>query len=470
MDTQKLTPTLNDQEIRENIDALKSGGLPDDQIQQYVDNYQKGSDGNYVLKGSVQTQPKKTFGEKVANTIESIFPGKVTGEALGAQSVKGDVLAGKTGAVPVDYSKLSPAALERLKEKGVPTNEADQRREVASKIESPNALQVAGDLGQAALSVAAPGVGEELGIGGRIAANAALGAGIGSTGAIAEGKSAGDVIKEGIVGGALGGGVSAAGEGLNKIAEHLPNWFVKKALPKLNPENAEFATQTLNAGSIKSNLEKSNLAVKSSGNAINSILNHPQYTEEVGNIESIIPEVSKHLPNAGLDDSAIIETIKSLAPKNATLVDRLAKGTLNISEQNTLRQELDKGIYPSIADKINPKLSFDKSIGKIIADGLRNNVQSTAKETIPLFEQYSKEINLNQALAVAKAKIAKGTPISLYDLTAGIGGGIPGIIVERVARTPAALVSAAKVIPKVVSTVSKTGKILKAPILKQVTK
>ncbi len=46
----KLAPTLNEQQLKENIDALLKGGLSQDQVQQYVNNYSKSSDGNYTLK------------------------------------------------------------------------------------------------------------------------------------------------------------------------------------------------------------------------------------------------------------------------------------------------------------------------------------------------------------------------------------------------------------------------------------
>ena len=47
-----LTPTLNDSQIKENIDALLKQDVSRDKIQNYVDNYYKASDGNYVLKSS----------------------------------------------------------------------------------------------------------------------------------------------------------------------------------------------------------------------------------------------------------------------------------------------------------------------------------------------------------------------------------------------------------------------------------
>lgn len=57
----KLTPQLNDVQIRQNIDALKKQGLATDQIQSYVNNYTKSSNGTYVLKN--QPAPVETVAE-----------------------------------------------------------------------------------------------------------------------------------------------------------------------------------------------------------------------------------------------------------------------------------------------------------------------------------------------------------------------------------------------------------------------
>ena len=45
-----LTPTLTLSQLKENIDALGKGGMASSDIQTYVNNYARGSDGNYALK------------------------------------------------------------------------------------------------------------------------------------------------------------------------------------------------------------------------------------------------------------------------------------------------------------------------------------------------------------------------------------------------------------------------------------
>lgn len=52
MDLSKLTPTLTEEQIKQNIDVLQKGGTSNDKIQSYVNMYKKGTNGNYVLNSS----------------------------------------------------------------------------------------------------------------------------------------------------------------------------------------------------------------------------------------------------------------------------------------------------------------------------------------------------------------------------------------------------------------------------------
>lgn len=58
-----LTSTLNDTQIKQNIDALQKQGVSNDKIQSYVNNYQKGLDGNYTLKKP--TTSKQTASDQI---------------------------------------------------------------------------------------------------------------------------------------------------------------------------------------------------------------------------------------------------------------------------------------------------------------------------------------------------------------------------------------------------------------------
>ncbi len=391
-----------------------------------------------------QVEQKPDYLAQEAKVANAIFPGKQVGQAIGTAAGAigtkiGDLIHGTNNSKYYDLS-------------------------------APKPLQVAGDIAQGALTVAAPGIGSEGNVGTKIASNALLGAGIGGTGAIAEGKNANDVANSTGEGALLGTAVTGAGETLSGLVKNIPSWFIKKALPKLESGNTDFALKNLDVGSVKSNLEKSNTAVKSSGKTIDAILSHPQYADETGNVGQVVKDTLNKYPNAQLNENKVASIVKNVAPTQKNLIDKVLDGTANLFEQNQLRQAIDRSIYPKFTD--TPGLTFNKQVAKAFTDSLRSNVQGTAKETIPMFEQFSKEIDLRNALAAAKTKIEKGSAVSMYDILSGIGGGVPGVVAERAARAPAVGIAAAKGISaagKAEPAIRAIGKAIKAPVLKNVT-
>jgi hypothetical protein len=165
--------------------------------------------------------PQKSFLEKTGDVLGSIFGGNKIGEAIGAAKVKNDIMNGNLGITPVDYSKLSPAALARLKAQGVPTNEMDARKALADSVSTPTTKELLGDTARIALNFIPAGEAVEgakagmlaLGAGEKIAptlAKVAVGAGVGYGADVsnnfANGKSGGEAFKPGVgtlLGGAL---------------------------------------------------------------------------------------------------------------------------------------------------------------------------------------------------------------------------------------------------------------------------
>lgn len=73
----KLTPQLNDQQIRQNIDTLLKAGQPKEKVQEYVNNYKKGSDGNYILKEQSVPAPTATDPNRpIPGTDTAVIPAK----------------------------------------------------------------------------------------------------------------------------------------------------------------------------------------------------------------------------------------------------------------------------------------------------------------------------------------------------------------------------------------------------------
>lgn len=346
------------------------------------------------------------------NVVNSIFPGKQVGQAIGTLGGLG-ITAGK------ETLGLAP--------KGATA---------AYDTSAPSPMQVAGDIAQGALTVAAPNIGGGASALGRIGSNTVLGAGLGATGAIAQGKSGGNVAQSAAIGGVLGGGISALSEGVGAIVKNMPTWFTKSALPKLKDNTLPYAlenTKVLQPASTL--LENSNKAVNSYGNQINSILEHPQYANAVGNGAQPIQDVINNLPNAQLDPAKVSNILKQVAPKSKTIIDNLSNGTATLADKNLLRQELDGATKKVFTDK--PTLTFAKQVGHEVANALRSDVQTNAPETVPIFQQFSKELDLNKALKVVVTK--NNLHPTFKDIAAGyagyeaggIKGALAGLAAER---------------------------------------
>ncbi len=393
-------------------------------------------------------QPQQSLSDKIfsvlataGNVVNSIFPGKQVGQAIGTAA--GAVIAKANGT----YNNYDLSA--------------------------PSPLQVGGDVAQGALTVAAPNIGTGETALGRIGANVALGAGLGGTNAIAKGGNIGDVAKQTAIGGAVGGVGSAIGEGVGALVKNLPNWFTQKALPKLDSGNVDYALQNTNIGSISSNLEKSDQAVKSYGGQIQSILEHPQYANETGDGSASIKGVIEAFPNANLNPEKVAGIVGDVVPGSEKLVEKVANGDATLLEKNQLRQQLDLATKKVFTD--SPTLTFNKQVAHSLANTLRNEVQSVAPETAPVFSEFSKEMNLNKALTVAQQKIQKGSAIGLYDILGAMGGsvgGLPGaamgVAVEKAARSPAVQLGVAKgvqAIGKSAPVLNAIGRGVKAPII-----
>lgn len=407
--------------------------------------------------------------QKATDILTKIFPGKQVGEAIGTL---------------VGYGL---------------SNHKDQYDTSA-----PTPLQVVGDVAQGALAVSGIGAVDNSIIGkvgfdtaktalGRIGVNAAVGTGIGATGAIAEGQSAGDVLKQGAMGGVAGGALSAATEGVSALAQNLPKWFTQAALPKMKDAQAfkyipneaggytrtaqesasDYALNNTKGLSVSKMLEHSNKSVDGFRNQIDTILSHPEYTRETGNGAQAITDALTQFPEAQLTESKVIGMAKQLAPESKALVDKVADGTATLAEKNALRSELDSKIYIKFPEKT---LTFNQKVGKVIADSLRGDVQTTAPETVPIFNKFSKELTLNQALQRAVNKKTVAGDI----LAGGAGfakGGLKGaaeaILIEKGLRSPSVLLNAAKlargtsrVATPILSTAIRAGK---APLIKRIT-
>lgn len=74
----KLTPQLNEAQLKQNIDALKRAGKQTTEIQAYVDNYKRDDLGNFILKNAPSEKSSSVYG-KISNTMGDFSEGVVQG-------------------------------------------------------------------------------------------------------------------------------------------------------------------------------------------------------------------------------------------------------------------------------------------------------------------------------------------------------------------------------------------------------
>lgn len=277
---------------------------------------------------------------------------------------------------------------------------------------------------------------------GSIAGNAAAGAGLGALGAVSQGNPQG-ALSGAITGGLLGGGVGAVAPSIGRFLDNLPTRFAQKAL-KVDPETAQYALESKSIGSLGSLVKQNKGSIKDLGTQIGNILESDKYGTNIGRGASTFQDVANMFPRSEYTADDVYDAAKSLIPQFAKDLDKLKAGTATLAERNAIKSSLDtatKSVYTSLSRPPEVKL-----LGNALADALRVEVQDTAKETAPLFEQLSKEKNLSVALnkLAKRAETGGGNLLTFRDLLgAGIGqgvAGIPGLLggvaLEKLATTP----------------------------------
>lgn len=386
-------------------------------------------------------KPSTLLDNPVTRAIQTIFPGQKVGQAIGT-------LAGYI---------LSP-------------NKAQY------DVSAPSPLQVAGDIGQAALTVAAPEIGSGSSIAGRIGANVALGAGLGATKAVADAKSIGEVAKSAGKGALAAGALSGGAEAVGTLVNNLPSWLTKAAFPKLKPQNVGYALEHTNLGSTEQLLKNSEASLQNYEGQIQSVLSHPQFKSVAEDPAPILSDALSIFPNSEYTTADLIKNAKDIAPKVGGLITKMEAGQADIQELNTIRKELDqatKSVYTSVN-----RPPETKALGAALSNAIREHVQTYAPATKSIFADYSKEIDLQKALSLASKK--NGGTVSFKDVVAGgtgfahagLKGALEAILLERGLASPAVKLAGAKLVEQVGKVAPVANAIVqgtKAPLVNEAT-
>lgn len=342
-------------------------------------------------------------------------------------------------------------------------------------------LQLAGDLGSTALSAATliPGVGEGAmalkagltgakavegaavaaktapSIVGGIAKNGALGAAFGASGALGAGETDPTKIAESTaIGAGTGGALGAATGALSKAAEALPQRLVQGVIKNSNPDVAQYAL-TKKMGSPAQMLRESDASLKTIGTQLGAALTHSNVADVVIPSSQIVPKIFEAFPNAELSPEALAQEIAKVAPLQKALITKLFSGEgLSIDELHTLNSAIGQNTYKMAFD--DPQVKAGKAIGNAFYQASKQIITTAAPDTTPLFDQYSKEIQLNTALSKVAKRSVKTQALTLRDIMSLMGGfaalgpmgALGGLAAERAATSPTVNLHAAGLLSK----------------------
>lgn len=185
----------------------------------------------------------------------------------------------------------------------------------------------------------------------------------------------------------------------------------KRLIPSI--ENGKFVTSDLKGVSRN--------AIKDSGEQVKSILSQPTYANTTGGAGKIVAETTQKFPNAKFTYDDIVSNGRELTPKNSLLWDKFEAGKASLADINTLRSDLDKAVQ-TVYTKISlPPIK--KELGASFASTMREFVKSTAKETVPLFEDMEKHFRIQDALKYIEGKSVKSGLIGGLIKDAGMAAG-----------------------------------------------
>lgn len=265
------------------------------------------------------------------------------------------------------------------------------------------------------------------------ASKATLGAGLarrmlaqGLVGSGVQALKTGDIGKDEVAVGALNALSVPIGDvvskGVGSLSTHFPEWLVRplvKQSPKAKlkgPDAAKLLVESGNIGTVDDLIRQSDDAMSTLNTQIDDIISAQTNSGVTVRRGDIVSQIVDDINSGGgaIDETEILSTLDRLAPQARGL---LQKDTLTLQEANQLRKLLDR----TLGDRsfLANQLTFDKGILMDFANTLRETVKSSDDTLRPLYDEYSKNITLKQALNARAVAGGGGDSIGMYDLLTG---------------------------------------------------
>jgi hypothetical protein len=424
-------------------------------------------DSQQPQKGFLGTkQNDSLYGKLIDNSItrgiQNFFPGKKLGEAIGTLGGYGfnkikDAVTGENTSQFYDLSAPSPlqatgdaASALLFAGTGLAGKASTAGKALLGTAKAGKALNVFGK----SVPLLKPGA---TGLA-RIAQATGIGAGFGGAGALAEGKTdVKGILKDTAIGAATGGVLGTGAEALTKIAHVLPRRIAGSFIKTpANEDVVDYAVKK-GLGSPRTMLQQSDTSIKTLGKQLDTALKNPKYANVKFKGKDILDDILAQFPDAGMNRADLISNLKRIAPLKAATIQKLSKGSFTIKELHSLNSAIGKNTYKMAFD--DPTVKAGKELGNAVYHRISSIIKGTAKETVPLFDDLSREFPLNEALDRAIKRGVKAKNFTFMDLAAIIGGmhiagpvgGLGVLTGEKILRSPTVNLKGAGILSKFAS-------------------
>lgn len=250
----------------------------------------------------------------------------------------------------------------------------------------------------------------------------------GAAGTVAVGNS-GKIGKDEAVAAIFGSLSVPAGDAVslaaNNLSSKFPEWLVKPLLKQTKDAKvagkdiAPFLVKSGRVGSVDSLIKQSQSAIDDISTQVESSLSKSTNAGTIIPRQNIVDGVVQQINDAGGAVSAddVIGIIDNLAPQARGI---LAKEQLTLVEANKLRSLIDK----TLGDRafVGSQLPFNKDVLRMFTNNLRETVKTEGDPALrSLFDDYSKNITLRNALVDRASSGGGVNSVGLYDLITGVG-------------------------------------------------
>lgn len=435
-----------------------------------------------VIQSETQQAPKSSLLQKAASVADTLFGGGKVGEAIGTEKVRKDVTSGKYDS-NIDYSKLSPNQIQRLKSKGIATSLAEERNQLLSTVTGPTNKEVIGSALQAAAlfvpvgrvakgittGVRAAGLAKGASAIGKVAAGALAGEAFDIASNLQQNKEGADIFTPG-----LGTGIGAAIPGAS-VAKNAVVKFGESQAPRvinslIKPLAKDFSYGK-NPGRavaemkiVANNFEDLGTKIRESRQTIGQQigeLGRKLSTKPVVNIgDSLLPIDEAMKVAASQNNATLLSRLANVKKSITSILEPMVDDAGNIGIKEVGKRKMDGLTFQEARDVLgdigditqftgNP--SDDKVVNsalKKVYGGIKQATLNEADKIDPvaadkfrqLTERYADLSSAEIATKYRDKIVERSNLIGLNPTTAGIGMGLITAVASGGATLPSILV------------------------------